>query len=29
MGFFYLLFFWTIAEVISLLVKIESNTRKD
>ena len=29
LGFFYLLFFWTLAEVISLLIKIESNTRKD
>jgi hypothetical protein len=29
LGFFYLLFFWTIAEVIGLLIKIESNTRKD
>jgi len=27
LGFFYLLFFWTIAEVIGLLIKIESNTR--
>ena len=29
LGFFYLLFFWTIAEVIGLFIKIESNTRKD
>lgn len=29
LGFFYLLFFWTIAEVIGLLIKIESNTRKE
>ncbi len=29
LGFFYLLFFWTIAEVIGLLIKIESNTRRD
>lgn len=28
LGFFYLLFFWTIAEVIGLLIKIESNTRR-
>lgn len=29
LGFFYLLFFWTLGEVIGLLVKIEANTRKD
>ena len=29
LGFFYLLFFWTIAEVIGLLIKIEWNTRKE
>jgi hypothetical protein len=29
LGFFYLLFFWTIGEVIGLLVKIEANTRKE
>lgn len=29
LGFFYLLFFWTIGEVISLLIKIEANTRKE
>ncbi|MBL8023867.1 MAG: hypothetical protein JNK54_06255 [Elusimicrobia bacterium] len=29
LGAFYFLFFWTIAEVIGLLIKIESNTRKD
>ena len=29
LGCFYLLFFWTIAEVIGLLIKIESNTRKE
>jgi len=29
LGAFYLLFFWTIGEVISLLVKIEANTRKE
>lgn len=28
LGTFYLLFFWTIAEVIGLLIKIEANTRK-
>jgi len=27
LGFFYLLFFWTIAEVIGLLIRIETNTR--
>lgn len=29
LGGFYLLFFWTIAEVIGLLVRIEANTRKE
>ena len=28
LGSFYLLFFWTIAEVIGLLIKIEANTRR-
>ena len=29
LGAFYFLFFWTIAEVFGLLVRIEANTRKD
>jgi hypothetical protein len=29
LGFFYLVFFYTIAEVLGLLVRIEQNTRKD
>ena len=29
LGFFYLLFFWTIGEVFGLVVKIEANTRKE
>ncbi len=29
LGFFYYVFFYTIAEVIGLLMRIESNTRKE
>jgi len=29
LGFFYLVFFTTISEVLRLLMKLESNTRKD
>ena len=29
LGFFYLVFFYTIAEVLGLLIRIEQNTRKD
>jgi len=29
LGFFYLVFFYTIAEVLALMMRIEQNTRKD
>jgi hypothetical protein len=29
LGFFYFVFFWTIAEVLGLLMRIEANTRND
>ena len=29
LGFFYFVFFYTIAEVLGLLMRIEQNTRKD
>ncbi len=29
LGFFYLVFFYTIAEVLGLMIRIEQNTRKD